>query len=201
MTVFSKLAALAILTTAGLAATPARAEEDAFDRRLHAVVALEALGANGPERPDVAAGARLSGGVRWRRVLAHWGVEALGPLGAPARQPRLGGLALLFVGLGYAPLADRALVVHGNVSAGPHRMQVHDYIDGGWKPVTFFAVAARVGVSYRFGVQTPGRSLVPVVGASVMELFTQRYDDPMRGLSVGGGTTLAMVSLGAEWSR
>lgn len=201
MRVCSKLAALALIMTVALAATPARAEEDPFDRRLHPVVALEALGANGPERPDVAAGARLSGGVRWGRLLAHWGVEALGPLGAPARQPRLGALALLSFGLGYAPLADRALVVHASVSAGPHRIQVHDYVDGGWKPVTFFADAARVGVSYRFGVRTPGRSLVPVVGASVAELLTQRYDDPMRGLSTGGETTLVMVSLGVEWSR
>jgi hypothetical protein len=199
MRVSGTLAALAFVTTVGLAATPARAE-DAFDRRLHPVVALEALGANGPERPDLAAGARLSGGVRWKRLLAVWSVEALGPLGAPARQPRFGGLALAGVGIGYAPLADRALVVHASVSIGPHRMQVHDYVDGGWKAVTFLANGARVGVSYRFGVQTPGRSLVPVVGASVTELFTDRYNDPMRGLSVGGETTLAMVSLAAEWS-
>lgn len=192
--------AFALAAAVALVAVPARADDEAVDRRPRAFLAIDALGANGPERPDVAAGVRLSAGVRRPRLQILGSVEALGPLGAPARQPRLGGFALAGAGIGYAPVADPRFLVHGSISLGAHRIQVRDYIEGGWNDVTWFAFAPRVGVSYRLGGQPPGGTTVAVIGASVTELYTTPHDDLLRRISTGGPTTLVMLSVGAEWS-
>lgn len=196
----SATTALTFAAAIALVATPARAADDASPRG-RAVIALDALASSGPERPDVAAGARLSAGVRFPRLLLVGSLEVLGPLGAPAAQPRLGGLALAGVAMGFAPFEDRAFLVHGGVSVGEHRIQVRDYFDGGWSEVTWGAIAPRVGVSYRLGGRPHGGMFAAVLGASVTELFTPRHDDPMRRISTGGPVTLVLLSLGAEWSR
>lgn len=197
----ARRATAALACAAALLAAPARAGDDPLDdRRFRVVVALDAVGANGPERPDAAAGARLSLGLRRRRLQVLASVEALAPLGAPAAEPRLGGLVLGGAGIGFAPLADRAFLVHAGFCAGAHRIQLHDYIEGGWMNVSWFAFGPRVGVSYRVGGDARGAPIAAVVGASVTALLTGAHDDPLRHYATGPAA-LATLTVGAEWSR